>query len=88
MAIKIQTVDFHVDKHTWLPEPTEKELAVFLTRLQVANVRETLICCTNLDGERMNMETYLNSQNIGAFLVRTTSGDPIKITIIRAYEEK
>ena len=91
MAIKIHTVDFFVDKHTWLPEPTEKELSAYLNRLQVANLKETLMHCTNLNGDRMNMEKYLNSIELGTFLVRTESGGTntaTRVTIIRAYNEE
>ena len=90
MAIKIDIVDFCVDKQTWISESTEKDLGLFLSRLQVANLKETLIYTKNLAGEHMNMEKYLNTQKLGTFKVRITSGTgnaPTMVTIIRAYNQ-
>ena len=89
MAIKIDIVDFFIDKQRWISESTEEDLGSFLSRLQVANLKETLIYGKNLAGERMNMEKYLNTQKLGTFRVRITStGDePRMVTIVRAYNQ-
>ena len=85
--IKIDIVDFYTDRHTWIPEPTEKELGKFLSRLQVAHLKETLTYNKDLNGNSMNMETYLNSQDLGAFkvIVKTSINSETFISIIRAY---